>query len=129
MKKFLSIVPRWIPALLLMLIIFAFSSRPSDDLPNFQSWDYFIKKGAHAVGYGLLALSYLRIFKWEKRHYRLAWLLAIFYSVTDEFHQSFVPGRHASITDVLVFDNFGAMVALSLHYFHRRKHEKGERKA
>ncbi|MBK9782380.1 MAG: VanZ family protein [Anaerolineales bacterium] len=42
----------------------------------------------------------------------MAWLLAVLYSATDEFHQSFVPGRHAAVTDVLVFDSFGAMIAL-----------------
>ncbi len=124
MKKLSSIVPRWLPALLIMLVIFAFSSRPSEDLPHFFSWDYFIKKGAHALGYGLLALSYLRLFNWNKKQYWLAWLMAVLYSATDEFHQSFVPGRHAALTDVLIFDNLGALLALSSHYFYRRKHEK-----
>ncbi|WKZ38000.1 MAG: hypothetical protein QY332_08660 [Anaerolineales bacterium] len=44
MKNILLIVPRWFPALLLMLVIFAFSSRASAELPNFGGWDYFIKK-------------------------------------------------------------------------------------
>ena len=124
MKKFLSIVPRWLPAVLLMLAIFAFSSRTSSELPNFQGWDYLIKKGAHAFGYGLLALSYLHMFKWNKKQYWLAWLLAVLYSATDEFHQSFVPGRHAAISDVLIFDNLGALVALTYYYLQRRKYEK-----
>ncbi len=113
MKKFFSIVPRWLPALLLMISIFAFSSRTSSELPNFRDWDYFIKKGAHAFGYGLLALSYLYIFNWSKKWYWLAWLLAVLYSTTDEFHQSFVPSRHAAISDVLIFDNLGAIIALT----------------
>lgn len=124
MKKFLSIVPRWLPALLLMLVIFAFSSRTNSELPNFLGWDYFIKKGAHAIGYGMLALSYLHMFNWNKKLYWLAWLLAVLYSATDEFHQSFVPGRHAAVTDVLIFDNLGAIIALTSHYLLRRKHEK-----
>ncbi len=124
MKKFLSIVPRWLPALLLMLVIFVFSSRASSELPNFYDWDYFIKKGGHAIGYGLLALSYLFMFKWDIKRYWLAWLLTVLYSATDEFHQSFVPGRHAAITDVLIFDNLGAIIALAFHYFRLGKYKK-----
>jgi len=98
----------------MMLIIFAFSSRPGDELPNFGGWDYFVKKSAHGIGYGLLALSYLRAL--PKRNYVLAWVLAVLYSATDEYHQSFVPGRHPAITDVLIFDNIGAILALFIHY-------------
>lgn len=112
MKKFLAIVPRWLPSFLMMVAIFAFSSRTSTELPNFGGWDYFIKKSAHGVGYGLLALSYLHAL--PGCNYKLSWFLAILFSLTDEFHQSFVPGRHAAITDVLVFDNLGAGIALFL---------------
>ena len=44
----------------------------------------------------------------------MAWLLTILYALTDEYHQSFVAGRHPSIWDVLVFDNLGALLALWL---------------
>lgn len=122
MFKPLEKLPRWFPALTLMAVIFAFSSRSPDELPDFGGWDYFFKKGAHALGYGLLALSCLRAL--PKRNYFLAWSLAILYSATDEFHQSFVPGRRAAITDVIVFDNLGAMLALgvnSLRHSRRRQ--------
>ncbi len=124
MKKFLSIVPRWFPALSIMLAIFAFSSQPGDNLPNFLDWDYVIKKMGHSIGYGLLALSYFHFLKYDEKRYWLAWLLALIFSATDEFHQSFVPGRHASVFDVLIFDNFGAAIALWLHFIYWRKHEK-----
>lgn len=114
MNKILDIVPRWLPALILMIAIFTFSSRTSKELPNFGGWDYFVKKSAHGIGYGLLALSYLRAL--PGRNYKLAWFLAVLYSLTDEFHQSFVPGRRASLIDVFVFDNIGAIITLFLHY-------------
>lgn len=118
-----AIVPRWLPALLMMTAIFAFSSRTSNELPNFGGWDYFIKKSAHGIGYGALALSYLRAL--PDRNYKLAWFLALLYSLTDEFHQSFVPGRRTSLIDVFVFDNLGAILALFLHYrFFGAGHEK-----
>lgn len=115
MKKFFDIVPRWLPAAFLMIVIFAFSSRARDELPNFGGWDYFVKKSAHGIGYGLLALSYLHAL--PNRNYKLAWFLAALYSASDEFHQSFVPGRTPSVIDVLVFDNLGAIAALFIHHW------------
>ena len=129
MKKIISIVPRWFPALFFMVVIFTFSAQPSDNLPSFSGWDYFIKKTGHAVGYGLLALSYFHFLKYDQKRYWLAWLLALAFSATDELHQAFVPTRHASITDVLIFDNLGALFALSLYYFYWRKHEKENQQA
>ena len=115
MKKILNIVPRWFPAFLMMAIIFAFSSRAKDELPNFQDWEYFVKKSSHFFVYALLALSYIRAL--PRRNYILAWVLAILYALSDEFHQSFVPGRMSSLIDVFVFDNLGAIVALSIHRY------------
>ncbi len=124
MKNFLSIVPRWFPALFIMIVIFAFSSQPGDNLPSFRGWDYLIKKSSHALGYGLLALSYFHLLKYNKKQIWLAWLMALTYAATDEFHQSFVSGRNSSIIDVLIFDNLGALIMLSLLLIFRRKNEK-----
>lgn len=66
------------------------------------------------LGYGLLALSYWNALDRAKGKRPVAWLLAVFYAVTDEFHQSFVPGRNASFWDVLIFDNLGALISLWL---------------
>lgn len=68
------------------------------------------------TGYGLLALAYWYGLRFEKRRWWLALLFAILYAMTDEFHQSFVPGRHPSWVDVLGFDGGGALIALSLGY-------------
>jgi VanZ family protein len=96
----------------MMAVIFAFSSRASNELPNFGSWDYLVKKAAHGLGYGLLALAYWRGLGFRHNGHWVAWLMALAYSATDEFHQSFVPGRHPSVTDVLVFDNLGALLTV-----------------
>ena len=108
----------WGPAFLVMAVIFAFSSIPSVELPNFGLLDIFVKKGAHALGYGLLALSYLWGLKRERskiesRLFFFAWFLATLYSASDEFHQSFVPGRHPAFTDVII-DSLGAAFVLFL---------------
>lgn len=105
---------KWAPALVIMGIIFLFSSQPSQNLPDFGLVDRFVKKGGHMLGYGLLALSYWNGFGWERKKLPLAWLLAVLYAATDEFHQSFVSGRHPSVWDVLIFDNLGALISLWL---------------
>jgi len=102
----------WIPAFLVMSVIFWFSSQPSSNLPNFDWADKVIKKGGHMCGYGLLAWSYWRALHFQPNNRRLAWLLAILYAITDEYHQSFVTGRFPSATDVFVFDNLGALLSL-----------------
>lgn len=71
-----------------------------------------VKKGGHMIGYAGLALSYWRALGFRREKWWLAWGFALLYAVSDEFHQSFVPGRHPSVVDVLVFDNLGALVSL-----------------
>lgn len=115
MKKISAFIPRWLPALFMMAAIFAFSSQPGDNLPDFFGWDYVVKKGGHVAGYALLALAYFHWLRYDKRYYRLAWALAVLYAATDEFHQSFVPGRSPSMFDALVFDNAGALLGLWLY--------------
>jgi VanZ family protein len=104
----------WIPAILIMATIFGFSSVPSRSLPNFGTWDVLVKKGGHMLGYGLLALAYWTGLRFEKKRIWLALLMAVMYALTDEFHQSFVPGRHPSWVDALVIDTGGALIALGL---------------
>jgi len=103
---------RWFPAILVMAVIFAFSSTPGSDLPNFGVIDFLMKKAGHMLGYGLLALCYWRGLGFDKKRIWLAWFLCIAYAATDEFHQSFVAGRHPSALDVLLFDGVGAAIAL-----------------
>ena len=95
-------------------------------MPDFGWVDYIVKKGGHALGYGLLALAYLYALKGGSkdilsRWFFLAWGMAVLFSTTDEFHQSFVPGRHPAVTDVLI-DSLGAAVALTLvHRYYQQK--------
>ena len=110
----MRILPRWLPALGIMVVIFYFSAQPSLDLPDFGWADYVVKKGGHVTGYALLALSFWYALEWKRDRRWLAWLLAILYALTDEFHQTFVAGRHPAIWDVVIFDNLGALISLWL---------------
>jgi VanZ family protein len=112
---------RWLPALVIMLVIFAFSNTPNTHLPQFGIIDTLVKKASHMLGYGLLAVAYWFGLRFEKSRWWLAVLLAVIYALTDEFHQSFVPGRHPSYVDVFVFDGGGALLAVALVTYFRMK--------
>jgi VanZ family protein len=60
--------------------------------------------------------------RWHPR--RAVWSLALAaaYSLTDEFHQIFVPGRHASLFDCGI-DTIGAAIAMLLVYAVSRLHD------
>jgi VanZ family protein len=47
---------------------------------------------------------------------RVAWMLAVGYACTDELHQFFVPGRHASWLDIALFDAPGAALGIATRF-------------
>lgn len=109
---------RWLPLLLVMGVIFFASHQPATDLPNFGLWDVVYKKGGHFLGYAFLATMALRaVLDWE-RPYLAAASIVFLYSVSDEFHQTFIPGRNGTPVDVLI-DMCGALSCLCLLYWRR----------
>ena len=79
------------------LLLWILSGRPGGDglLPH--HWD----KLAHFAGYGLLGCILSRGMGRGRFRGLAAWFLAASYGLLDEYHQSFVPGRHPSILDAL----------------------------
>ncbi len=96
-----------------MAAIFLASATPSNELPQFGGLDSVVKKGGHMLAYAFLALLYLRALEGRKYPYVEAWILAVAYALVDEFHQSFVPGRHPSLFDAFIFDGGGAAIVLA----------------
>ena len=99
---------RWVLPIAWMGLIYLVSAQPS--LPSAPSalWDVLLKKGAHMVEYAILVLLV-----WQAMGYRwtgVAWVVAVAYAASDEFHQTFVPGRNGTPVDVLV-DAAGATAA------------------
>ncbi|MBK8901086.1 MAG: VanZ family protein [Anaerolineaceae bacterium] len=107
---------RWLPLLIAMGVIFFVSNQPSYDLPSFGLWDLTVKKAGHFVAYAGLALLALRAVWGGKRPYLAAILIVFLYSVSDEFHQTFIPGRNGTPVDVAI-DMFGAFTCLWLIYW------------
>lgn len=115
MARFQAGLRRLGPAALVMAAIFAFSATPSQVLPHFGGWDFWAKKGAHAFGYALLGAAYAHALAPRSRATPLQCLLAVglaaLYAVSDEWHQSFTPGRHPGAQDVLI-DTAGALLGV-----------------
>jgi VanZ family protein len=84
-----------------------------------------IRKAGHLTEYAILALLAARAFRTSTRELlrrRWFWVSLLFvvaYSLTDEFHQSFVPSRGASIYDSMI-DSLGGLTALALLALRRR---------
>jgi VanZ family protein len=121
MSKSFQIFLRWIPALLMMIVIFLFSAQPASHLPDFDWADRLVKKSGHVMGYAILAFLYWRALQFNEDKRWVAWLLALLYAMTDEFHQSFVSGRHPAIWDVILFDNLGTLISLWLVARYRKQ--------
>jgi VanZ family protein len=109
-----NLILKWTPALAMMSVIFWVSAQPGNELPSFDWADHIVKKAGHVVGYALLAGAYWYGLGMKRERRWLAWVLAVLYAATDEFHQSFVPGRNASVWDVVIFDNLGALIGVWL---------------
>jgi len=117
------ILRRWGFALVMMAAIFAFSSIPSTEMPNFSWADVVVKKSGHIVVYSLLALAFWHGFGWRRERLWQAWLLSFTYAILDEFHQSFVPGRNAWWVDVAI-DSIAAALALWIAAYWRTRQKK-----
>lgn len=109
---------RWLPLLVMMGLIFYLShlSGSSVQMPHFRQSD----KVAHAMAYCTLGLSFLYALppRWHSRSLVVIGVSVLlfcgFYGLTDEFHQSFVPGREVSGGDVMA-DVLGGLVAWVLY--------------
>ena len=96
----------WAPVVLWAAVIFAFSSVP-DLGTGLGTWDLVLRKGAHATEYAILAALLRR----ATGSYGWAFALAVAYAAGDEFHQTFVRGRHGSPIDAGI-DAAGAAIGL-----------------
>ncbi len=109
---------------LIMGIIFFLSHKSGDSLclPVLPGID----KLAHILAYGVLAAATFFAFnkRWKSERPFLAVIITtvfcLFFGITDEIHQSFVPGREVSLLDLMA-DGAGAALAGLLWLRLRRK--------
>jgi VanZ family protein len=99
----------WLPVVIWATVIFALSSIPSLST-GLGLWDTLLRKGAHVTEYAILGALLLRAL----RHEAPAVAAGIAYAATDELHQHFVRGRHASPLDVAI-DAVGITLGVLLY--------------
>ncbi len=83
-----------------------------------NKYSKFVRKMAHFSVYlilGVLVVSFISEFN-IKRRYLLAVILCIFYALTDELHQYFVPGRSCELLDVLLDSTSSLLGALAYKF-------------
>ncbi len=114
MLKKLFLTHYWSFAVGMSLLIFLSSSwsfppQPPLDIPFYDKW-------LHMLTYACLGICYLNVAtcgftKMQNFRLWLGYLATVAYGASDEFHQSFVPGRHSDWQDLLA-DALGATLAL-----------------
>lgn len=101
-----------------------------DQAKILDSFEFVIRKMAHMAEYGLLAGLIFLFFFGIRLSYRVTFSLVItlLYSISDEIHQHFIPGRTGVYTDVLI-DMTGAICIICIlsiitHFYDKHKKQK-----
>jgi len=98
------------------------------DLPHFEQWHFFIRKGGHVVGYAILSILLFRAWRatlpaidnarWTLRWAAIALFGTALVASLDEWHQSFIPSRTGRWQDV-VLDTSAGIAAQMILFFGR----------
>lgn len=122
-RKMIAIL-RMVPLALVMGTIFFLSHQPGDSLslPKIPGADKLV----HIIAYSVLAgtVSFAWSEQQKDRNPRalllFTFVFCLLYGISDEFHQSFIPGRTVSVYDLLA-DCTGAAMACAFWARWRKK--------
>lgn len=93
---------------------------------------HVVQKCGHAFEYGVLAILIFRpLRRLQRLSFRRALLFAVIlsgtYAAADEWHQSFVPGRSALFSGVVIDTAVAAITIIVLHVNESRRSTKTNR--
>lgn len=109
-QQIARIIKYWLPVLLCMVFIFYTSSLPGDDLPELFAFQNIVY---HILVYLILGVLCSRAIKKSSSGIKPVKIIlytvvfGVFYGLTDELHQAFVPYRCASGFDIFI-DGIGS---------------------
>lgn len=81
-----------------------------------ENLQFIVRKSAHFIAYmilGIILILLLLQFNSINKKPQVALALCVFYAISDEFHQFFVPGRACQLRDVLI-DSMGSLTGILL---------------
>ena len=113
----------WLPPLALMALIYVFSAQP-DLSSGLGTVDLVLRKVVHFAEYALLCLLLwrpLRTVTSPGRAILVSLFVASAYAATDEWHQTFVEGRHGTPVDWLIDSAGAALMAARLWMLELRR--------
>jgi VanZ family protein len=143
MRQFLKY---WLPVLIWMAVIFGASADPQSHdrsrhifrpillwfFPHISDQEFeqihlILRKCCHLTEYAILGLLVFRALShsktglppWSWPRVGGVLLIVFVYAATDEYHQSFVPGRTALFSDVCI-DTGGAAIGLLVWWIYHR---------
>ena len=98
------------------------------DASRFEHWHFYIRKGGHVFGYGMLSILLFRAWreslpaagdpKWTLRWANIAVLGTALVASLDEWHQSFLPSRTGRWEDVVLDTCAGFAAQIMIFLFH-----------
>lgn len=114
MRKVIQALYYWLPPFIWMGLIYFMSSQKSVSITSNPVAEFVTFKTLHMIEYAFLFFLFYRAFHslknvWEHSYALYSFLIAILYSVTDEFHQLSIPTRQGRIRDIL-FDIVGILI-------------------
>jgi VanZ family protein len=106
------------------------------NLYDFLRFHFYLRKTGHVIGYGMLALLLLRAWRATLSHSRgwlgrvgiLALVGTAIVASLDEWHQSFIPSRTGSISDVLL-DTAAGLIFLAMALLWVRRSEPEDKQS
>ena len=83
------------------------------NISNTKILSYIIRKAAHFTEYLVLGILVNNMIKLYNKKAYIAIIICILYAISDEFHQSLVPGRSPQIQDIFI-DSIGSIIGIYL---------------
>ena len=116
----------WLAALAWAALIFYLSAQPNLTITRHGTLDFILRKSAHMAAFGILFfLLWLAISQHGARNLAAiitSGFLTLAYAASDEYHQSFVPGRGAEVHDVII-DFTGAVIVAIIIFIRLSQHK------